>query len=107
MKRDELHDEIHSSILLFKDKHIDEHELQIAIESMVDDYHENQLKLLNKQNVSKAEGVSLPDLEYWKQRCILMEHIDEESPCDPDITSDQIKAYANFHNFIKEHGQRQ
>lgn len=56
MKREKLFNEIHSSILLFKDKNIDEHELQIAIESMIDDYHESQLKLLNMQSVSNNEA---------------------------------------------------
>ena len=35
-------------------------------------------------------------LYYWKKRCKLAEKCIEESPCDPDITSDQIKAHSNW-----------
>jgi hypothetical protein len=49
---------------------------------------------------------SLPD-NYWEQRCKLIEKVEEENPCDPDITSGQIEAWSNYHKFIKEYGQRQ
>lgn len=48
----------------------------------------------------------LTELEYWKQRCELAEKCLEASPCDPDITSDQIKAWSEYHKFIKENGGR-
>lgn len=59
---------------------------------------------LKQNDLSVVVSGSLIDVEYWKQKCKLMEAIDEESPCDPDITEDQIKAWQNYHNFIKEHG---
>ncbi len=40
-------------------------------------------------------------VEYYKQKSKLLEIIDSESPCDPDITEGQIKAYANYQNFLK------
>ena len=43
----------------------------------------------------------LSKTEYWKQRCLLAEKCIEESPCDPDITEEQIKAFKEYHNFIK------
>lgn len=46
----------------------------------------------------------LSDLEYWKQRCELAEKCLEESPCDPDITSDQIKAHNAYNKFISNFG---
>jgi len=46
----------------------------------------------------------LSDLEYWKIRCELMEAIEKENPCDPDITSEQIKAYNAYHKFISHYG---
>lgn len=46
----------------------------------------------------------LSQLEYWKQRCLLAEKIIEESPCDPDITTEQIQAHRDYHNFLKENG---
>jgi hypothetical protein len=42
----------------------------------------------------------LSDVDYWKQRCLLAEKCLEESPCDPDITSDQRKAWNAYHMFI-------
>lgn len=48
----------------------------------------------------------MKDLEYWKQRCLLAEKCLEESPCDPDITESQIKAWNNYHEFIKSHGAK-
>ena len=48
-----------------------------------------------------AVGVLLlSDTDYWKQRCLLAERCLEKSPCDPDITSDQIKAWNAYHKFI-------
>ena len=45
-------------------------------------------------------GSLLSDVDYWKHRCLLAEKCLEESPCDPDITSDQIKAWNAYHKFI-------
>ena len=47
-----------------------------------------------------VNGSLLSDVDYWKQRCLLAEKCLEESPCDPDITSDQIKAWNAYHKFI-------
>ena len=33
------------------------------------------------------------DLDYWKERCLLAEAYISESPCDPDITAEQLEAY--------------
>lgn len=33
------------------------------------------------------------ELEYWKARCLAAEKFIDESPCDPDIYSEQIEAY--------------
>lgn len=54
-------------------------------------------KALSKTNVS---GSLLSAVDYWKQRCLLAEKCLEESPCDPDITADQIKAWNAYHKFI-------
>lgn len=51
-------------------------------------------------NISDVSGSLLSDTDYWKQRCLLAEKCLEESPCDPDITSDQIKAWNAYHKFI-------
>jgi len=62
----------------------------------------------NKQNseLLQSNKELLEALEYWKKRCKLIETCENESPCDPDITSEQIEAWKNYHNFIKEFGNR-
>ena len=46
----------------------------------------------------------LTDVDYWKQRCLLAEKCLEESPCDPDITAEQIKAHNAYRKFISLDG---
>jgi len=62
------------------------------------------LGLFTKHNEALRQppvsGSLLSDVDYWKQRCLLAEQCLEESPCDPDITCDQIKAWNAYHNFI-------
>lgn len=65
---------------------------------------ERDYKAMNEELKDKPLGVVsrelLSDTDYWKQRCLLAEQCLEESPCDPDITSDQIKAWTAYHKFI-------
>ena len=44
--------------------------------------------------------------DYWETRCKLMEQVEENNPCDPDINQKQIDAWSKYRNFIKERGQR-
>lgn len=61
-------------------------------------YHKEQLALY---------GVSgSADADYWSERCKHAENIWEKSPCDPDITEEQIEAHNEYHNFIKENGSK-
>ncbi len=62
------------------------------------------LELVNKLSIPYVSG-SL-DADYWSERCKLAETCNEESPCDPDITSEQIEAWNKYHNFIKVKGQK-
>ena len=64
---------------------------------------EQLFKLLRLPVVSN----SLPTDDYWETRCKLMEQVEENNPCDPDINQEQIDAWSKYHNFIKERGQRQ
>lgn len=49
---------------------------------------------------------SMPDPEdYWQERCKLAEAIIEASPCDPDITAEQIAAWHAYHSFLKERNE--
>lgn len=66
------------------------------------DYLQKRVKLFPQPLVS---GSLLSDLDYWKQRCLLAEKCLEESPCDPDITTDQIKAWNAYHKFISWAGK--
>lgn len=61
-----------------------------------------------KVNNLAIHGVSntLPTDDYWEARCKLMEQVEENNPCDPDINQGQIDAWSKYHNFIKERGQR-
>lgn len=40
------------------------------------------------KNLSKMDA-----FDYWRKRCTAAENFIKESPCDPDITQDQIKAH--------------
>jgi hypothetical protein len=69
----------------------------------------DMLKRLN-ENVKltiPVVGNSLPDKDYWKERCKLVEFIEEVNPCDPDINQEQIEAWNKYRAFLKEHGIRQ
>lgn len=48
---------------------------------------------------TESDEVEVSD--YWKTRCELAEAIIEACPCDPDITTEQIEAWKNYHEFIK------
>ena len=45
----------------------------------------------------------MTELEYWKQRCLLAEQVIAESPCDDDITEDQIAAWGDYRYFLNTH----
>jgi len=38
---------------------------------------------------------------YWRIRCELAEKCLEESPCDPDISAEQIAAHKSYNEFLK------
>lgn len=46
------------------------------------------------------------DADYWSERCKHAENIWKKSPCDPDITKEQIEAHNEYHKFIKENGSK-
>lgn len=37
---------------------------------------------------------------YWQERCELAESYIRKTPCDPDVTKDQLKAYREWQDFI-------
>lgn len=39
---------------------------------------------------------------YWEKLCHAAERYIEESPCDPDITSEQIKAYIEWKDIVNK-----
>lgn len=46
------------------------------------------------------------NIDYWKQRCLLAEQCLKESPCDPDVTSSQIKAHDAYNKFLEIFGNK-
>ena len=40
--------------------------------------------------------------EYWRERCILAETYIRNSPCDPDITLNQLTSYKEWLKFISD-----
>lgn len=53
-----------------------------------------------------GEGEILPDVAYWRNRCLLAEKCLSESPCDPDITNEQINAHNSYNEFIEAFGNK-
>lgn len=43
----------------------------------------------------------MSELDYWKKRCELAEKYIDETPSDPDIYLDQIKAFNKWVEFKK------
>lgn len=64
---------------------------------------EDQMRHLAESMMAKRPEV-FPD--YWQQRCKLAEYCLEVSPCDQDITDEQIAAHKAYHNFIKDNPLR-
>lgn len=64
------------------------------------------LKQINVDSINKSSDL-LSDVEYWKTRCVLMEEIEKASPCDPDITPQQIKSYNAYNKFISHYGKKE
>lgn len=44
----------------------------------------------------------MDELSYWKKRCELAELVIDKTPCDTDITDEQIIAVSNHNNFIEQ-----
>ena len=55
--------------------------------------------VLVKKPIEDVIKERMPTEEYWKKRCELAEKFILESPCDPDIHEDQIKAYNEWTDF--------
>ena len=68
-------------------------------------WHLQQLRSKIKQ-LALHDVSDSADADYWSERCKHVENIWEKSPCDPDITDEQIEAHNDYHNFIKENGSK-
>ena len=69
----------------------------------------NKYEILPKSELTqlKAENERLKgEVYYWKTLCQLAEDCLEKSPCDPDITSEQIEAWKADHRIIKQFGAK-
>ena len=58
----------------------------------------------NNALLPDVSGSVLTKLDYWKIKCKLLEAIEKENPCDPDMTTGQINAYSDYHKFIERYG---
>jgi len=58
------------------------------------------------KNEMEQQTETFAELEYWKQRCLMAERFIDESPCDPDITPEQINAYANWQYFVNQENKK-
>ena len=85
----------------------DSYDLQESKPSKSAYWHLQQLRSEIKQLAIPVVSNSLPDKDYWKERCKLVEFIEEVNPCDPDINQEQIEAWNKYRAFLKEHGIRQ
>ena len=47
-----------------------------------------------------SDTTEKPSDNYWKQRCQLAEKCLYASPCDPDITKEQIQAHREYNAFL-------
>jgi len=68
------------------------------MEFMTDNEHGMRLVKVNEllQQYSDEQN------KYLKTKCELLEKIEKNNPCDPDITEGQIEAYKNYNNFINQ-----
>ena len=80
--------------------------------NMVEINYLDMLKLMHSYSQEVVKNLSISgvsgsaDADYWSERCKHAENIWEKSPCDPDITDEQIEAHNEYHNFIKENGSK-
>lgn len=54
----------------------------------------------NKSILIEKEEPLQRDMAYWQRRCELAEAIIEHTPCDPDVTQEQIVAHSAYNHFI-------
>jgi len=62
------------------------------------DCRRNEMKVNETKHLTKTEQKTFTKQEkdYWKARCVLAEKFIKESPCDPDVTTEQWKAYMDW-----------
>jgi len=65
----------------------------------------NECDKLPSQLLSENKEL-LECLEYWKTRCLLMEAVEENNPCDPDTTQEQILAWTKYKEFLTINGMK-
>lgn len=62
------------------------------------------IKLLEGGDEVKTELI--PDVAYWRYRCLLAEKCLSVSPCDPDITEEQIKSHKDYNEYLETFGKK-
>lgn len=62
------------------------------------------IKLFEGKERVKTELI--PDAAYWRYRCLLAEKCLSVSPCDPDITEEQINSHKDYNEYLKTFGKK-
>ena len=73
----------------------------LSFDGIVLKFYPTDYKIVPATDFIPTESDEVEVDDYWKTRCELAEAIIEACPCDPDITTEQIEAWKNYHEFIK------
>lgn len=60
-----------------------------------------------KSNSKKLIENLLLEVDYWKERCLLIEDFVKESPIDPDVTFEQMYYWNEYNKFIEKFGRKE
>jgi hypothetical protein len=79
--------------------------LDLTIDQAVDNMDPDKIDhaITQAERTIQKLGVAEPldEATYWKNRCLAAELVISETPCDPDITSDQIAAVSAWMEYQK------
>tara|TARA_R110000796_G_scaffold195046_2_gene311522 strand:- start:2033 stop:2389 length:357 start_codon:yes stop_codon:yes gene_type:complete len=87
------------SFFVTKHEYTDDLLLEIDEKEIIREIMEENEKL-DEQISGTAEG------NYWKERCLLAEKCLKTSPCDPDITDEQMGAQSEYNEYLTMKGYR-
>jgi hypothetical protein len=74
------------------EKDLDNAKVQVTVLTQHKPYWLGKKETL-EEYLPKLKQIGEGGESYWKKRCLLAEKCLEVSPCDPDITKEQIEAH--------------